>query len=742
MDAGPDILNHNVETVERLQKPGPASGPATTGRLAVLERAKAYAASPIGRRRVHTKSSIMVGLGETRPELSQTFRDLRAVDCDILTIGQYLRPSAAAPAESIRYYHPDEFAEMKAEALALGFRHVESGPLVRSELPRPGPGPRRGETSSRRAPRRGCVPRARPTDRRRGMTGPPGSEPGPAYHGRIGGGGRRHDPAKLVGLLVVLFLLTALIKPWDWGRAPVPTAAPEPTSAPTTVVAAATPARSPLVARGGSTAKGSPAPRPPASPAPGTAVTGPPAGSGPFDSSSIDWAAATVGIRPVTAWGVRALEITGKPDLSTPVGRAGLREDWQPAPITEAIDPTGSGVEAVGPVVIDTHGQPVPALGITTPANVTALDLRVSSLAGTHSRSLTVYGFSVSGDPAERLLLLPDGGGWSNWPSGRYRIDALMGSGVREVEVDLSSSGGNLPPEPMGTSPLTTRQLAQLSLVPGAFVVSGMAGVATYEYLGIDPVTGPESEAAQWLALGVPPPDRAPGLSVAQSELFGSPTLLGVAVSSGATLLGASLIRLAPVQAKLGAGVLAPGSGSQSRPRLVLFRPPDGVVGWPLGQYQINGTMRAGGSVLQDSWVLDLWPPSLGTASPLLQATRSWYASAAGTWSVVSPGREAPVVPDAGSPVPGAAGPECTGGAIAGVAPPYIGFGFPGSPVDGVQAEVLGEFGPQQIPARTSQAVPGLVLVQPLETAVWPSGDYVFSLEWPGVTRRITVCVS
>ena len=73
----------------------------------------------------------MVGLGETRDELQQTFVDLRAVDCDILTIGQYLRPSEKhLPLE--RYYHPTEFAEMKEAALALGFRHVESGPLVRS----------------------------------------------------------------------------------------------------------------------------------------------------------------------------------------------------------------------------------------------------------------------------------------------------------------------------------------------------------------------------------------------------------------------------------------------------------------------------------------------------------------------------------------------------------------------------------------------------------------------------------
>jgi lipoic acid synthetase len=73
----------------------------------------------------------MVGLGETRDELSAAFVALREVDCDILTIGQYLRPSPNhLPLE--RYYHPNEFAEMKSEALALGFRHVESGPLVRS----------------------------------------------------------------------------------------------------------------------------------------------------------------------------------------------------------------------------------------------------------------------------------------------------------------------------------------------------------------------------------------------------------------------------------------------------------------------------------------------------------------------------------------------------------------------------------------------------------------------------------
>jgi lipoic acid synthetase len=73
----------------------------------------------------------MVGLGETHEELVATFRDLRAVDCQVLTVGQYLRPTEAH-APMVRYYRPDEFAELKQVALDLGFVHVESGPLVRS----------------------------------------------------------------------------------------------------------------------------------------------------------------------------------------------------------------------------------------------------------------------------------------------------------------------------------------------------------------------------------------------------------------------------------------------------------------------------------------------------------------------------------------------------------------------------------------------------------------------------------
>jgi lipoic acid synthetase len=123
-DAAPEILNHNTETVARLHRR--VRPQATYERtMELLARAKAMRPSMV------TKSGIMVGLGETRQEIRRVMSDLRASRVDVLTIGQYLRPSKEhLPLE--RYYTPDEFAEMKAEGLALGFSHVESGPLVRS----------------------------------------------------------------------------------------------------------------------------------------------------------------------------------------------------------------------------------------------------------------------------------------------------------------------------------------------------------------------------------------------------------------------------------------------------------------------------------------------------------------------------------------------------------------------------------------------------------------------------------
>ena len=124
IDAGPDILNHNTETVPRLYKVARHGG--RYERVLALFRHARAAAPALPR-----KSGIILGLGETREELVATMRDLREVDVAILTLGQYLRPSPRhLPVE--KYYHPNEFAELAALGRALGFGHVESGPLVRS----------------------------------------------------------------------------------------------------------------------------------------------------------------------------------------------------------------------------------------------------------------------------------------------------------------------------------------------------------------------------------------------------------------------------------------------------------------------------------------------------------------------------------------------------------------------------------------------------------------------------------
>jgi lipoic acid synthetase len=122
--ARPDILNHNTETVPRLYRVA-RSGARYQRSLRLLRRAKELSPETV------TKSGLMVGLGETTEELLAVFRDLAAQQVDILTVGQYLRPSRDH-LPIARLYPPGEFRFLKEEALKMGFRHVESGPLVRS----------------------------------------------------------------------------------------------------------------------------------------------------------------------------------------------------------------------------------------------------------------------------------------------------------------------------------------------------------------------------------------------------------------------------------------------------------------------------------------------------------------------------------------------------------------------------------------------------------------------------------
>jgi lipoic acid synthetase len=124
VESGPDILNHNLETIERLYRLARPGGRYPRA-LELLRRAKEMAPDRL------TKSGIICGLGEEWDELLVAMRDLRAQGVDILTLGQYLRPSSEH-LPIARYYTPAEFAELRRHGLAMGYRHVEAGPLVRS----------------------------------------------------------------------------------------------------------------------------------------------------------------------------------------------------------------------------------------------------------------------------------------------------------------------------------------------------------------------------------------------------------------------------------------------------------------------------------------------------------------------------------------------------------------------------------------------------------------------------------
>jgi lipoic acid synthetase len=124
VNAKPEVLNHNTETVPRLYR-AVRSGARYERTLALLSNVKRFAPAMV------SKSGVMAGLGETTEELLEVFRDLAERKVDILTVGQYLRPSKDH-LPIARYYTPEEFAFLKREALTMGFKHVESGPLVRS----------------------------------------------------------------------------------------------------------------------------------------------------------------------------------------------------------------------------------------------------------------------------------------------------------------------------------------------------------------------------------------------------------------------------------------------------------------------------------------------------------------------------------------------------------------------------------------------------------------------------------
>lgn len=142
LEQRPEILNHNIETVRRVFRRVRGGGNFDRS-LELLARSKAWGYPSL------TKSGLMVGLGETMDEVLETLRGLRGVGCDIVTVGQYLSPGEGYAAIE-RYWHPDEFSEIHRAGIAMGFKHLESGPLVRSSYHADEQAERAGEAPAER----------------------------------------------------------------------------------------------------------------------------------------------------------------------------------------------------------------------------------------------------------------------------------------------------------------------------------------------------------------------------------------------------------------------------------------------------------------------------------------------------------------------------------------------------------------------------------------------------------------
>jgi hypothetical protein len=563
------------------------------------------------------------------------------------------------------------------------------------------------------------------------MAGAFGSEPGPAFSGRVGGGGRGRDRALVLGIAIVVFLVVAVAKPWNWGQAPPPRPTPELAAAATLVPPTAAPTAQPQPAPAGSPTTG-PAPtvrpRPPALPAV-------------FDPARIDWGPATSGLQPRPKWGIREMVVDPTANAATSAGIFGLREVWVQLPGTWRAEPADPGTLTVGPLALDSKGAAVAALGVTTPANETDLDLRVWRLAPGTPRPLVVHGIPVGGDPTQRLLLLAEGPSWTGWPSGSYRIDVLLGASVRHVLVDLASTPGSLPEVASSPATLSPQDLAPFALQPGAFVISG-GPPASYAYTGIQPYRGSAREADAWLGLGVPQERPIfPSTSQSQSQQYGPASVIGATADEASWLVSANLFRLAPTFVDLGPGLLYESASTAGRPRTVLFRSIDSSGGWPLGEYRIDAVVRTGQRQSNVSWRIELWPQSWGTASPMLYGWRSWYRSPTGTWAIVAPGVKQKVVPSKTLPDPAAPSASCGSGVTVSRAPAYIGVAYPRTQFSVLGVQRFAGAHPALVPARVSTVVPGLVLLAPLTAPSWQSGVYVFALEQAGVHRSVTVCV-
>ncbi len=518
----------------------------------------------------------------------------------------------------------------------------------------------------------------------------------------LGRRSRRTDPIA-VGLLVVVVALTlAVAKPWQGESVAV-------AEIPTTAALPAAPPPSP--------------PRPPSSLTAPLVVL-------PAQVPPPTWAAVVPAISRREVWGVRALVIP--PGVEVSRGAPPYAERWF------SVAPSGSGVRNL---VVDTSGAAIVALGVTTPRDETPLAVRVWLYhAGGELEWIDAQ--PLNGDPAQGAYLFvrppgataaPAPAATTFWEPGRYRVDVLVGDGIRRIEIEIVNRSGVVPDaEPWIRS--SPSSFVESGLPLGALPV-GFFAVVDDDLIPIDSTPGAAlDETGAWLDIDREPPDGSSRSFTARTYQPAA-SWLSVVLPPTFLVRSASLRRLAPH----GGPIQYLGEASLGPVPVVGFRPAGGGT-WPPGVYALTVDWLDGGRAQQGTWHVELLPGPLREEPVLLTATRSWARHVGSTGILLG-------TPENWALYEGFDGSNAIGCGKTGIRgrPTVIGFVGPGdavlTPVSSTMLFPFADAGP--LPVLTaSGSVPGLTIVAPVLTAAFDGpASYGFRAGTTDAAPGYTVCI-
>ncbi len=539
---------------------------------------------------------------------------------------------------------------------------------------------------------------------------------------RIGKPRRGPDPASIVVVFIVVFLVVAVAKPWEFGR-------PGPSS--------------PVTAIG--------TPRPSAIPSASVAPTGPtPSPSAPADApvpsptpNGLELASWQPEVASATrdhdAWGVRAF-------TDSPTGGPTLAETWVAAQQSarNAGDPcTAPHSQAIW---LTTSAQrPIVAIGVTTPHQDAVLDVRI--WLGGDMRYVPTTGVALPGEGTELVFLPPASlSADRTWRPGSYRIDVLTSACIVTIQLDIRGDvAANAPALPFANLDDTTITNDSAMWPVGAFALTASRAsgplITMTAFLG-QPIQGKVDARTAWTGLST----AAPGdLGQFETPLEGA-SILGVDLAA-VTVDTAVLSEIAPLAVRLstqGEVITVRGSGDTSGHVVVAFRQPE--TGFGAGTYRIDATWHAGAVEDRASWLLDVYPSADGSLSPLIDAVRSAATADSGVreWGIAPELSQATTSqqPNTAPLDPAKLGDTCRGGQLLGPQR-VISAEHADAPVSGVSVSRLFTGG-SSIRIDSEAAIdpfPGRVLVAPLHTPTWPAGYYELAFTGASKPEHLVFCV-